>query len=229
MANEIVEVRAYTWDDVFTDISDAAVPPAQSAWTLTQLGSGLYFYLDESEDAVNIDLPFNEAPINMTDNQRYLFCVYNASDSLRIGFDSQIDYLATVNNYLEFSGPVKTLANGGTAEWYGAGFGYDVSPAVTVNFDLTPTSVAETENSVVGVAYPNPVANLLTVPVRKAVTGSVQIEVFDLAGKLVLSENKMIVDGPLQINVASIANGSYVFKTTFADGTQDSFKVSVNR
>jgi len=39
----------------------------------------------------------------------------------------------------------------------------------------------------------------------------------------------MIVDGPLQINVASIANGSYVFKTTFADGTQDSFKVSVNR
>src|SRR5690606_17893619 len=97
MANEIIEIRAYTWDDVFTDISDPNAPAAQSAWSLTQVGSGLYFYLDDSEESVNINLEFDEAPISMIDDQRYLFCVYNASDSLRISFDAQIDYFATVN------------------------------------------------------------------------------------------------------------------------------------
>lgn len=227
MANEIVDVRAYTWDDSFTDLNDAAYPG--TAWTMTQVGDGgFYFYLDETEENVNIYLPF-QTPFALVDGQRYLFCVYNASDSLRVGYDAQIDYTSTVNNYLEASGPVGILPAGGAYEWYAAGFGYDVTPAVTVNFDITPVSVADVEDAASAIAYPNPVANLLNVPVRKSVTGSVQVEVFDLAGKLVLSENKTIVDGPLQINVASIANGSYVFKMTFANGTQDTFKVSVNR
>lgn len=227
MANEIIEVRAYTWDDNFTDLNDAAFPG--STWALTQVGSALHFYIDESEDGVNITLPFNEAPIAMTDNQRYLFCVYNASDSLRIGYDAQIDYTSTVNNYLEASSPVKTLENGAAAQWFAAGFGYDVSTAVTVDFDETPVSVQEEANNVAAPAYPNPAANLLNVPVRTGVAGNVAVEVMDVTGKVVLVDNQVIGANRLEVNVAGIANGSYVFKLTFADGSTDTFKVSVNR
>jgi PA domain-containing protein/type IX secretion system substrate protein len=229
MGGELVEVRAYTWDDVFTDANDPAFPAAASPWARTQIGSGIDFYLDESEDGVNKYMAFDEAPINLVDNQRYLFCLYNASDSLRVGFDAQIDYTSTINNYLEFSSPVGDLPAGGTEEWYAAGFGYDVSTGISVNFDLSPTSVAEEANDAAVIPFPNPVANLLSIPVRKNVTGNVTVEVFDVAGKLVLTENSVVGNGPVRINVASIANGSYVFKTTFANGSTDSYKISVNR
>ena len=56
-----------------------------------------------------------------------------------------------------------------------------------------------------------------------------QLEVFDVLGKIVLTENKTISNEPLKVNVAAILNGNYLFKLTFPDGTSDVFKVSVNR
>lgn len=77
--------------------------------------------------------------------------------------------------------------------------------------------------------FPNPTTNLLTIPIRKGITENVLVEVFDLAGKLVLSENKIIGNEPLKVNVASIKNGAYVFHLTFVDGTKEVLKISVNR
>ncbi|MCB9360049.1 MAG: T9SS type A sorting domain-containing protein [Flavobacteriales bacterium] len=230
MAFQSVGIRMYEWNDVFTDANDPAFPTAggPGPWNVNEVGSSSYLYFDETEDGVNKYLAFDQGSINLNDNQRYLFCVFNDSDSLRIGFDAQIDYTTTVDNYLEYSSPVKDLPNGGSDEWYAAGFGLDVSTAITVKFDVSTGITTNTEETV-ALPYPNPVANLLTVPVRKNVKGNVIVEVYDLTGKLVLTQNKVIGTEKLQINVASIANGSYVFKTTFADGTTDQFKVSVNR
>jgi hypothetical protein len=231
MAFQGVGIRMYEWNDVFTDANDPAFPTAggPGVLTLSEVGSSSYLYFDESEDEVNIYLPFDQAPITLNDNQRYLFCVYTDSDELRIGGDSKIDYTTTINNYLEYSSPIKQLPNGGTAEWYVGGFS-GITTAATVNFDLPiTTGVTNNTDEVVALPYPNPAANLLTVPVRKNLKGNVTVEVYDLTGKLVITQNKVIGAEKLQINVASIANGSYIFKTTFADGTVDQFKVSVNR
>lgn len=228
MAGELIAIRMYEWNDVFTDLTDPAFPAAAGPWTLNQVGSATDFYLDESENGVNKYLPFTEAPIALVDDQRYLFCVYSSSDSLQIGFDSKIDYYATVDNYLEYSGPVKTLPTGGSDQWFAAGFGFESSPSIGVHLDF-PTNISEIKNEKEIIPYPNPVANLLTIPVRTKVNGVAQIEVFDMAGKLVLAKNAVIGTEKIQINVASIANGSYLFKTTFSDGSQDSFKIAVNR
>ncbi len=229
MEGEILEARVYEWNDVFADVN---TPPTFTS--LNQVGSGFYFYGSADPDSLGnkvmdfVDDVTGDPFVVLADNQRYLFCVYNASDSLRLGYDSRIDYFATVNNYLQPVSPVKTLANGGADEWFRDGFGFDVTPAFTVNIDF-PTSVNAVSNASTTVAYPNPAVNMLNVPVRKGVTGNVTVEIFDLAGKLVISENKTIGEGPLKVNVASISNGCYVFNLTFADGSQDTFKVSVNR
>ena len=224
---EVLEVRMYKWDDVFTDMN---TPPTFTS--LVQEAGGTYFYdyaTDGDLSGQNIYVPF-DTPFGLNDNQRYLFCVYNASDSIRIGYDTRIDYTATINNYLQPIAPVKTLANGGADTWYRDGFGWDVTPAISVNFDVLTTAVKNQEhlnNDIV--PYPNPAANLLRVPVRNGVKGDVTIEVYDLLGKLVISEKQTIGNEPLRVNVASIANGAYVFNLTFADGSTDTFKVSVNR
>jgi hypothetical protein len=228
MSFQSVGIRAYEWNDVFTDANDPSFPAPQSVWNLNQVGSASYLYFDESENGVNLYLPFDEAPIALTNNQRYLFCIYNESDSLKIGYDNKIDYSSTINNYLEYSSPVKDKPAGGLDRWYAAGFGFDLSPAITVDFDF-PTNVVENGNKVQKTPYPNPVANLLTIPVRKQISGNATIEVFDLRGKLVLTKSYILGNNKLQVDVASIANGTYVFRTTFADGSLDSFKVSVNR
>ncbi len=222
MTNELLEIRAYQWNDVFTDVN---TPPTFTA--LVQQGSGTYFYADETQNGVNVYLNF-DVPVSMLDNQRYLFCIYNASDSLRIGHNTHVDYTTTVNNYLQPIAPVKDLPNGGAATWYRDGFGYDASPAISVTFDIA-TGVSNVTSEVATAPYPNPAVNMLTVPVRKGVTGNVTVEVFDITGKKVISENQTIGTESLKVNVASISNGAYVFSLTFADGSKDTFKVSVNR
>lgn len=233
MAGELIEARLYEWNNSFIDLNDAAYGAIDGGvWTLNQVGGQLDFYLDESENGVLKYMEFAEAPINLTDNKRYLFCIYNASDSLRISYDTQKDYSSTIfeSNPVEWTVGLGLLPNSATAQWYGNnGFGYDAVPSITANLDLSPTSVAEEANNAAVIPFPNPVANLLSIPVRNNVTGNVTVEVFDVAGKLVLTENAVVGNGPVRINVASIANGSYVFKTTFANGSTDSYKISVNR
>jgi len=228
MSFQSVGIRAYEWNDVFTDANDPNFPAPQSAWNLNEIGAGSYLYFDESESGVNTYLEFDEAPIALNNNQRYLFCVYNDSDSLKVGYDNKIDYSSTVDNYLEYPSPVKDKPTGGTDRWYAAGFGFNSSPAFSIHFDF-PTSVELTKEVEDDQPYPNPAANLLSIPVRKNIKGDATVKVYDLAGKLVLIENSQLSNGPLRINVTSLSNGTYVFETIFSNGEQDSFKVSVNR
>lgn len=233
MAGELIEGRLYEWNDAFTDLNDAAYTAIDGGiWTLNQVGGFTDFYLDETEDGVLKYAQFDEAPITLVDNQRYLFCMYNESDSLRISYDTQKDYSSTIFDGapVEWTVALKVAPNAQPVEWYGNnGFGYDAVPSITANFDLTPTSVEETANNTVSTPYPNPAANLLSIPVKNTEVGNVVVEVFDVTGKLVHTENSVIGNGVLTVNVAAIANGSYVFKTTFANGASKSHKVSVNR
>ncbi|MBI2279568.1 MAG: T9SS type A sorting domain-containing protein [Bacteroidetes bacterium] len=227
MTNQVVEIRRYEWNDIFTDLN---TPPTFNNVQLVQSGS--HIFADESENNQNIDVLFNPSQyVNIPPNQRYLFCVYSAGDSLKIGFDDGINYKATVENYLQPIAPVyfadswnSNLPSG----WYVNGFGNDVTPAIAVNFSSC-VGIEDNLNNTETIPYPNPTANLLTIPIQKNAVGNVLVEVFDLTGKLVLSENKTNGNEPLKINVASIKNGAYLFNLTFADGTKEVFKISVNR
>jgi hypothetical protein len=229
MTDEVLELRAYQWNDVFVDLNSGT--PAGAAVTfnaLTQVADGLYFFGGTPDSLDNIYVDF-DAPFALLNNQRYLFCIYDATgDKLQIGYDSRIDYTTTVNNYLQPICPISTKPSSGAKTWYSAGFGWDITPAISANIDF-PITDNKIETSVSAVPYPNPAVNMLNVPVRKGVKGNVTVEVFDLAGKLVISENQTINDAPLKVNVASISNGAYLFSLTFADGSKDSFKISVNR
>lgn len=230
---EVLEIRLYEWNDVFVDLNSGTPAGADVTFAaLNQVTEATYFYdhtANGNLEGQNIYVPF-DAAWPMVDNQRYLFCVYNASDSIRIGYDGRINYKTTIDNYLQPVTPVKDLPNGQPAEWFWVGFDGYPAPAISATFDYGVG--VDATNTVVKNAlapYPNPTANMLTVPVRKGIVGNVTVEVYDLAGKLVISENQTIGNEPLKVNVASISNGAYMFSLTFADGSKDTFKVSVNR
>lgn len=222
MSGEFIEIKAYKWNDNFLDIT--SLPTFNS---LVQIAEGYYFFSGTSDSLDNHFASFN-SQFTLENNQRYLFCIYNASDELRINYDKEPNYKATINHYNQPITPFKTETDFGLVEWDWKGLGYDMTPAISVYVDYL-TSVNDEKVSSASTPYPNPTTNLLTVPVRKGVSGNVKVEVFDLTGKLVLSENQHIGNEPLKVNVASIKNGTYLFQLTFVDGTTDVFKISVNR
>ncbi|MCB0408999.1 MAG: T9SS type A sorting domain-containing protein [Flavobacteriales bacterium] len=230
MANEFVTAKVYEWNDVFVDINSPA-----TFNSLNLLDQGSFSYMDESLNGINIYVPFTN-PVFLQNNQRYLFCLNILSDSLRMSYDTYdrydhpegIDYSTTINHYLQSISPVGTNSGGSGWEWYTAGFGYDNTAAISVTMDIA-TGINDLENEQMLSPYPNPANNLLMVPIRKNKVGNVQIQLLDLAGKLVLTANKKLNNEAVRINVASISNGNYLMKLTFEDNTQDVFKISVNR
>lgn len=230
---EIIELRAYQWNDVFTDLS---TPPSFN--NLVLLNSEQLIISNFSQAGQITGSPFGG--FGNIPNQRYLFCLYSNSTNLRIGFDEGINYKATANHYQEPISPVRTKTTSGLDYWDFMGIGYGSIPSIKLNLqhlDVEPCNfppfpcvgIEEKVTEKPTIPYPNPATNLLTVPIRKKVEGKIFVEVFDLAGKLVLSENKIISNEQLKLNVSSISNGAYLFKLTFSDGTHDQFKVSVNR
>lgn len=221
--NLSTEINVYQWSDAFTNL-DSTI----TFNNLSLLDNVIYTYPDDSLEDVNLFLPFNN-PIALQDNQHYLFCVKNSIYELAVGTDyGIIDYKTTIEHYLQPPFYFQIIDNLCGNFWFIDGYS-GLVPAISLNIDIA-TNVNETTTEVTSYPYPNPANNLLTIPIKRSVSGNIKLEMFDVLGKIVLTENKNSGNNQsLKVNVASITNGNYLFKLTFDDGTSDVFKVSVNR
>ena len=221
------EVRVYEWNDVFTDIED----PNLNISNLNQLDAAFYVYGSDLQDS-NIFVA-HTTPIQLQDNQRYLFCLNQPSQTVMpfAGYDTQVDYSTTQDDgasgangaHLQPSTPGST-----DATYFLNGFGLDVQIAASVHMDLF-TGIDEIDSEMNIVPFPNPVKDELNIPVGD-VNGSALIELFDIAGKLVISKNvSFTANSNITLNVSNVQNGSYIGKITFANGTSSKFNVVVNK
>jgi len=226
LTNEFIEARVYQWDDVFTDIED----PNLNMANLVQIESAFYIYTADLQDS-NLYVPYS-APITLTDNQRYMFCLNSSSTVIFAGYDNKYDYFTTQDDgcsgcngaHLQPSTPGSS-----DATYYLNGFGLDVQIAVSVNFQLAPNSIEEIANNVEVVAYPNPATNLLNISIGN-INGSAVIDLFDVAGKLVVTRDVTLASNTtVKVDVSDLNNGTYLGKMTFEDGTSSTFNVVVNK
>lgn len=217
LTNEFIEVRAYQWDDVFTDIND----PNFNFANLNQLDNVFFIYTSDDQD-VNTYVPFTSS-ISLLNNKRYLFCAASQSTTLFMGFDNQNDYTTTQATLLQPTAPINT---DGTI--YTNGFGLDLVPAISVTFDVL-SSVNENTNTTNIVPFPNPAKDVIGIPVGNF-SGTAQLDIFDIAGKLVLSQNlRFGKNDVVSVNVANIDAGTYVFKMKFEDNTSKAFNVLISK
>jgi hypothetical protein len=217
MAGEFVEAKVYQWDDVFTDVNDAGLAMAN----LVLLDDAFYVYNNELFQDVNVFVPRDGASWNgtFTDNQRYLFCVASVSQTLLIGFDNAVNYeISTFDANFGHLQPSTTIAVDGTA--YALGYaGADFHPAVSAQFSLAPNSIDEINNEITITPFPNPTHDVLNIPVGDR-NGSATIEIFDIAGKLVISKNVTFSNNEtLTLDLSNLTNGSYVANMIFEDAT----------
>ena len=73
--------------------------------------------------------------------------------------------------------------------------------------------------------YPNPASTELTVTFSNVVTGHVQMEIFDVCGKLISASNTEVSTGnKYPVNITQMASGSYLLKITNSE-----YRFSVKR
>ena len=219
--SEYLTIKAYSWNDVFTDIND----PNFGLSNLTQIDQQFFAFSSLNEIDTNLYVPFNSS-ITLADNQRYLFCVNSNSTMLFLGFDNQIDYTTTQDTYLQPSFPM--TVDGTNA--YLNGFGLENVPSIGVKTSPAGTiGVDEVINNTEINAYPNPANNVINIPVAKF-NGLAQLDIYDVAGKLVKSENvNLSSTNVISVDVANIENGNYIFKMTFENQSSKAFNVIINR
>lgn len=99
-------------------------------------------------------------------------------------------------------------ADAGSATDINDQFGDFTVPADCV---LSTDEVKNTKSNAISI-YPNPAKNEFFINFPKNTMGKVNVEIFDMSGKLVASEYKVSADEKKAINTSSLINGTYIVK-----------------
>ena len=208
-------VYGYEWNDQFTDLND---PNAMvSAYNVAATGE--FTYPNDSAYQ-EVYVPFMQ-PMQLMDNQRYLFCVNTFDTDVYIGFDDKLDYTQNLDNV--YSQPVSVVEN--SASWYLTGFGADVTSGISVELTTNLSLEDNTMNDIK--AYPNPATTNINIPLN-GVQGNGSINILDITGKLVQSLN-VNVNNMITVDVSELSNGTYTFNLVLEDGKSSKFNVVINK
>ena len=215
-----VQLFAYEWSDVFTDVNDAAYNP--TSLLLNQVASGEYDYLaDLQQEFVYGQLnSLIGGPLTMTDNTRYLFCVATNTEGLYVSHDGNADYTLNREVYAQPLGIVQVDLG-----WNANGFGPDVVPSTAITVTGV-NSIEEIEAPTI-LAYPNPTGNLVTLRSGTNLNLS-SISIMDITGNLV---KKRAINNngsaTITLDVNDLANGQYIFVLTEENGRSSHVKVTI--
>ncbi len=210
-----IEIAVYEWGDDYAGTNTTFLD-------FSELDSEAYSF-EEGDDDQIVSLAF-DTPVELESDVRYAFCLRHSNEDLQLGFDNKTDY--TWNTELT-DAPIFPYWD--EAESFPLLFGADLAPAFSVQMiDLTlGTEDLDNERDIT--PYPNPVAETLSIPFPKEVTGNSVLSIFSLDGRLVSKQSVNITSSVLKVNVSTIANGNYVFNLQFDDNTQSTFNVAINR
>jgi hypothetical protein len=99
------------------------------------------------------------------------------------------------------------------------------SSEVIKNISL-PLSINEIDNNPnLFIVYPNPANNLIEIKTKQSKIESIQLQIFDTQGKIIMSNQKSIINGGLTIDVSSLPNQLLFLKITDKNGVQQILKV----
>ncbi|UKN01136.1 T9SS type A sorting domain-containing protein [Paracrocinitomix mangrovi] len=202
---EYVQVFAYEWNDVFTDLNDANYAVSN----LNQIASAEYIYTaDLQQEQIYVDF---ESPVLLIDDQRYLFCFVHYGENVYSGYDTEIDYNWNLETYLQPQFPGES-----DGSWFATGFGTDIVPALTVNMFATAVGIEEETANDNILAYPNPANVEVNIPMGENY-GAIALTITDMAGKVISTQNIEMQGPVLKVDVSSLASGTYLFNVLHGD------------
>ena len=215
LAGEEININFYEWNDAWTDLTDPNYT-ANNDWfqNLNLLDFVQYYPASDAENGTSVYAPLT-APIRLVDNQRYLICVQSFNPEIAFGYDNQ-DYSGNQGITAMPVSPVYVDDTWYTGGWTG-------TSASAIGLKASADASIYEASSIEGKAYPNPATDVVTVSVEA--NGSAVLNVTDISGKVVLSQNVALSNGTSEVNISSLESGIYVFNVTFENGDSSQFNV----
>jgi hypothetical protein len=212
LTGEEMVMNLYRWEDVFTDLNDAAL----AFTTLNPIAFGYYFYPSDLQNQM-VYGAFN-TPVLLEDNQRFLACVQTVNVEVFLGHDTKSNYSWNEGYYLQPLTP-----NESDLTYFASGFGMDTPSAMGLKvFNAAELGIEEV-GTLEGVAYPNPATNVVTVSLKAE--GSAKLVVTDIAGRIAMNNTINLVNGKSEVAISSLEAGIYVFNITLENGQTSQFNV----
>jgi len=215
LSNRYFTTYAHEWGDVFADLDD----PNAAITSINTIGTGEFTFPNDSAYQ-EVYVPFTD-PVNLLDNQRYLFCVNTYDTDIYIGFNDDIDYNQNLNNV--YKQPVSCVENNGS--WYITGFGSDVTAGVSVELSAN-LNIEEDELFSID-AYPNPANNVVTIPL-KGYAGKGNLNIMDVTGKII-STTTINANNLMTVDVTNVPNGNYIIDLNLEDGRSTKFNIVISK
>lgn len=215
---EAVLVEVYEWNDPFTETTTEL-----TFNDLTQVGEVFFDY--ETDQQNEFVTAYFDQPVMLENGIKYLTCVSIFIDNMFVLVDGGINYDLTYDAYpLDIFFPVKVEGT-----WNAVAFGPDYVPAIITHLSQA-TGIADDVKASNALPYPNPTADMVTIPLGEAVNGNVMLNVFDLSGRELMSQNiNATANSTLRVDASSLNSGMHLFRLTFEDGTATTFRVQVNK
>ncbi|MFC2110100.1 T9SS type A sorting domain-containing protein [Bacteroidota bacterium] len=109
--------------------------------------------------------------------------------------------------------------------YFPAGAEGDVAGATKIGtYSVTGNTLSIPVVASINLSYfPNPVTDVLNITAQKVIA---QVDIYNMLGQYVHVQKLNALNGT--INTANLANGTYFSRTTFQDGTIETFKVVKN-
>lgn len=218
LTTQSVQLAVYEWNDPFDGTAAATFND------LTELTNNEFYDYAADLQGEFVTHTFAQ-PIDLIDEQKYLGCATIFIDNMFLGVDGSLDYNTTYDGYpTELFFPLNDI-DGGT--WYAGGFGTDNVPAIILNMQLANGIADEVKASDVK-PYPNPTKEMINIPLGVAMNGNVTVTVFDMEGRMVLSENLCQNNSTnIRMDVSQLASGMHTFKLQFEDNSTTTFRVVI--
>lgn len=216
MDGAFFEVYVYEWNDGFTDFNDY---PDWNTADLNEVDYASYIYTSDLQ-GVPVWVPFDDK-VQLNDDQRYMICL-TFDPTIYPGYDNKVDYTTNFDNYLQ---PLNVLRTD-LGQYFALGFGGDQSPSLSINLGSATANIVELP--VVDLdAYPNPAMDFVNIPMKEGHEGNVFMQIFDLDGRMIESQDVSMQGNMLQVDVTSVPAGTYVIDLQFANGEKGTVQVAV--
>jgi hypothetical protein len=226
-----IQTELYEWNDVIVD--------TLAFNNLVELTSNEFYDYTDSTDAGKYVTHMFANPITLSNNTRYMACLRVFDADVFIGGDNGISYdqtdiaynpSATQIDDLSFLFPVRNTT-AGVENWF-SGFSSGIVNALIIHTSPQGLIIGVEENSVSStiVPYPNPANDMIVIPLSDVYNGKVTVNVYDLAGRTVVSEEVNMNNlNNFSFNTSKLTNGMYHFNLQFNNGSRASFPVVIAR
>jgi hypothetical protein len=219
LAGEEININFYLWNDTWTDLADPSFGlVANDFFTDIQIVDFIQYYpASDAENGITQYVELND-PLFLSDNQRYLICLQTFNNRIAFGYDAGINYSGNQSITAMPNSPVFV-----DDTWYTGGWNGTSASSIGLRaIDATQVSVNELK-TIEGSVYPNPASDVVTISIEAS--GSANLIVSDVSGKLVFNDKITLVNGQTTIDINSLESGVYIFNVTLETGETSQFNV----